>query len=132
MQRTMVSGGARPTDNIAAAKVRAMEPGWTAARIGMDKAAQFEGRDVTFIGEATGLDEAAATATLRCIVSGASVTVQKLPPNADLSKYNEVTVSVEGGACVYASHGMLNDDFAEAPYKQLVELVVAHHKDLFF
>uniref|UniRef100_A0A7S1W7Y4 Uncharacterized protein n=1 Tax=Neobodo designis TaxID=312471 RepID=A0A7S1W7Y4_NEODS len=131
MQRTTFGGGAPRADNTAAAKQRAMEPGWASPRIGMNTADQFVGKDVTFVGQATDLSD--GHATLRCVASGATVNVTQLPAGAELSNFNEMTVFVQApGTYVYAHHGMLNDDFAEAPYKQLVELITAHHRDLFY
>ena len=130
MQRTTFTSGGG-ADNIAAAKKRAMESGWVSPRISMDKADNFVGRDVTFIGQAIDLGE--GTATLRCIVSGATVSIKQMPANVEMSNLNEMTVYVEApGNLVYAHHGMLNDDFAEGPYKALVGLIAAHHQDLFF
>jgi hypothetical protein len=135
MQRTILGGGqAAGRNHSAAAKERMAAPKWCAPRISMADSASFVGRDVTFVGEAEELDLATGTATLRCICSSTRIRVVNLPSNTELSKLNELTIFIESPdqPVVYVSHGMLNDDFSEPIYQQLVRLISTHHRDLFY
>ena len=137
MSRTMFNnaGGAK-VDNIKAGRDRMADPMWAAPRISAADISKYVGYDITLVGEATSLDFATGTATLTCVVSQKSFDVVGIPPqpHGDMSKLNEITCNVTdvGQPLVYASHGMLNDDFDTAVYAQTVHLINTHHRDLFF
>jgi len=106
------------------------DPKWSAARISAEDADKFTGRSVTLVGQAVGVDN--GTATFQCLVSGKEFVVLRVQAD-QMTNINEIQCRVEAtGNLVMETIVNLNDDFNAAAYKQLVTLIMGHHRSLFF
>jgi hypothetical protein len=105
-----------------------------APRISAADTSKFIGKQVTLVAEAQDYDEGNNNCEVRCIVSDLVVKINTVgTPSIQFAQINEIVVTVASdNSLSFVAMGQMHDEFDPKAYKQLVQLIGAHHQNLFY